>query len=109
MPLSTVMTPNHIIVSEVNGMINWYRVEHPFENAKPEEKFITVFDDVDKEYNFKAQLPEDASCPANFMVYTKSHQNLLIGTTNGILGMLNVPAEKISDEDYDEGKEEEQK
>ena len=100
------MTPNHIIVSETNGMINWYRIEHPFENAKPEEKYITIFDEVDKEYNFKAQLPQDTTSPANFMTYTKSHQNLMMGTTNGFLAMLNVPAEKISEDEDNDNEEE---
>ena len=31
-PLSSLMTPKHIIVSETNGLINWYRIEQPFEN-----------------------------------------------------------------------------
>ena len=88
-----------MIVSESNGMINWYRIEHPFDNAKPEEKFITIFDDIDKQYNFKTQLPEDSESPANFMLYSKSHQKLMIGTSNGILSLLNVPSEKISDEE----------
>jgi len=108
-PLSTVMTPKHLIVSEANGMIHWYRIEHPFENAKPEDKFITIFDEIDKEYNFLEQLPESAAAPASHMHYTKSHQNLLIGTTNGILSLLNVPAEKFSEEEEDQEKEEEQK
>jgi len=47
-PLSTIMTPKHIIVSESNGMVNWFRIEHPFENAKPEDRNITIFDDIDK-------------------------------------------------------------
>ena len=72
-PLSSLMTPKHIIVSETNGMINWYRIEQPFENLKPEEKSIKIFDDIDKQYNFKAQLPEEAESPANYMIYTKSH------------------------------------
>lgn len=98
-PLSSVMTPKHIIVSEVSGLINWYKIEHPYENAKPEDKYITIKDEVDQQYNFKAQLPEEAESPANFMMYTKSHQNLLIGTQNGVLSLLNVPAEKISEEE----------
>jgi hypothetical protein len=41
------------------------------------------------------------------MIYSKSHKNLLIGTRNGVLSLLNVPAEKVSDEDYEqEGQEE---
>ena len=47
-PLSSIMTPKHIIVSETNGMINWYRIDQPFENLKPEEKSITINDDIDK-------------------------------------------------------------
>ena len=97
-------------MSETSGMINWFRIEHPFENAKPEEKFITIFDDVDKQYNFKNKLAEEAEeaeSPANYMMYTKSHQNIMIGSSNGVLSLLNVPSEKISDEDYEnEGQEE---
>lgn len=51
-PLSTVLTPRHLIVSKKNGEINWFRIEHPFENAKPEDKFITIFDDIHKKYSF---------------------------------------------------------
>ena len=103
------MTPKHLIVSEESGMINWYRLEQPYENAKPEEKFITIFDDIDKEYNFMAQAPHDAACPANFMHYSKSHMNLLIGSSNGMLTLLNVPAEKLSEDDEEQDKEDEQK
>ena len=93
-------------------MINWFRIEHPFENAKPEEKFITIFHDIEKTYNFKSKLAEhaeEAEHPASFMLYTKSHSDLMIGTNNGVLSLLNVAAEKISDEDYDNEQQEEQK
>lgn len=108
-PLCSVMTPKHILVSESNGMINWYRIEHPFENAKPEDKFITIFDDVVKEYNYREQLPKDAPSPANHMLYTKSHQNLLIGTTNGFLTKLNVPSEKETEDEEEQENPDEQK
>ena len=52
-PLSTILTPRHLIVSEENGKINWFRIEHPFENAKPEDKFVTIFDEIHKQYDFK--------------------------------------------------------
>ena len=42
------------VEKEDSGLINWYRIEHPFENAKPEDKFVTIFDDIHKQYNFKA-------------------------------------------------------
>ena len=108
-PLSSLMTPKHIIVSETNGMINWYRIEQPFENLKPEEKSIKIFDDIDKQYNFKAQLPEEAESPANYMIYTKSHQNLLIGTSNGVLSLLNVPSEKFSEDEEEQENPDDQK
>lgn len=108
-PLSSLMTPKHIIVSETNGMINWYRIEQPFENLKPEEKSIKIFDDIDKQYNFKAQLPEEAESPANYMIYTKSHQNLLIGTNNGVLSLLNVPSEKFSEDEEEQENPDDQK
>jgi hypothetical protein len=98
-PLSTVLTPKHLIVSEANGMIHWYRIEPPLLGAKQEDNFITIFDEVDKEYNFKEQLPDGAVEPAAHMHYTKSHLNLLIGTANGILSLLSVPAERISDDE----------
>ena len=36
-PLSVVMTPRHILVSQANGIINWIKVELPNEYAKPED------------------------------------------------------------------------
>jgi len=106
-PLASVMTPKHLIVSEENGMINWYRIEHPFDNAKPEDKFITIMDEVDKEYNFREALPPDSESPAHYMIYSKSHAHLLLGTANGVLSLLNVASEKVTDEDYEqEGQEE---
>ena len=82
-------------------MINWIKIEHPYENAKPEDAMITIEKDIDKEYNFSERLPEDTASPANFMRYSKSHQSLLLGTTNGFITLLNVPAEKISEEEAD--------
>ena len=58
-PLSVVMTPRHILVSQVDGIINWIKIEPPYEGAKPEDCFITIEDDIDKEYNFAEKLPED--------------------------------------------------
>ena len=52
-------------------MINWFRVEQPFENAKPEDKYITIFDEIDKQYDFRGQ--PDVDGPAHFIVYTSSH------------------------------------
>ena len=43
------------------------------------------------------------------MLYSKSHQNLLIGTRNGYLTLLDVPSEKISEEENDQENEEEEK
>lgn len=83
-------------------MINWIKIEHPYENAKPEDAMITIEKDIDKEYNFMEKLPEDTCNPAQFMLYSKSHQNLLLGTTNGFLTLLNVPAEKISEEEVEQ-------
>ena len=70
-PLCSVLTPKHLIVSEASGMINWFRVEQPFENAKPEDKYITIFDEIDKQYDFRGQ--PDVDGPAHFIVYTSSH------------------------------------
>ena len=30
-PLSVVMTPRHILISQADGMINWIKIEHPYE------------------------------------------------------------------------------
>ena len=45
-PLSVVFTPRHLIVSEESGLINWFNIEHPYENAKPEDKYITIKDGI---------------------------------------------------------------
>lgn len=108
-PLGVIMTPRHIIISQADGMINWIKIELPFEGAKPEDCFITIEQDIDKEYNFIEKLPEDTASPAHFMLYTKSHQNMLLGTNNGYLTLLNVPAEKVSEEEVEQDDAEEQK
>ena len=82
-------------------MINWIKIEPPYEGAKPEENFITIEDETDKEYNFSEKLSQERTIPADFMVYSKSHQNLLIGTRNGYLTLLDIPAEKISEEEVE--------
>jgi len=105
-PLSTVITPKHLLVSQANGMIYWFKIEDPFENAKPEEQFITIYDEIDKEFDFIEKLPRETASPANYILYSKSHQNLLIGTSNGYLTLLNVPAEQITEGDEEQEQEE---
>ena len=58
---------------------------------------------MDKDYIFKDAIADPASqAPASFMRYSRSHQTIIIGTKNGIIGTLPIPAEKIDDEDEEE-------
>ena len=65
---------------------------------------IKLEDEIEKEYNFAAQLGEQASNPVQYMYYSKSFKKLIIGTSNGVLAILPIEAEKQTyEEDEDDG------
>jgi hypothetical protein len=104
-PENVLFTPKHMIVSDNAGVISWYKVEPPYENqaGKDVDSFLTIQDKVDKDYIFKDAIPDPASqAPASFMHYSRSHQFIIVGTRNGILGTLPIPAEKIDEDDEEE-------
>jgi WD40 repeat protein len=108
-PLTTLLTQKNIIVSTDDGLLTWYRVEQPIENTDGtiEDSFaISMLDQVDYEYDFYAnknnvtgESDDSNRYPAAYLKYSRSYNQVLLGTQNGLLGKVAVPAEKPEEED----------
>lgn len=105
-----MVTQKHMIVSTDDGLITWYRIEPPYENADGKvdgSLCLKLLPQIAYEYDFQEQIPEESTCPAFYMKYSKSHKNILIGTQNGILAKLAVEAEQLNEEEEeDDGQKE---
>lgn len=122
--LSLLLTQKHLIVSLEDGLIQWYRTEMPqinFKSESTQDNHITITEDIDQEYKFEAaQLAAnlDAAAeippePIAFMHYSRSYKKIIMGTTQGLIGVLGVEAEAINEDEENEedqhGKEKETK
>jgi hypothetical protein len=67
-------------------------------------------DEIDQQYNFTQKIhPEgDVLESVDYMHYNKSFRHMYVGTKHGLLGILPVPAEAVS-EDFDEDENQEEK
>lgn len=108
--LSLLLTQKHLIVSLEDGLIQWYRTEMPqinFKNEANQDSHITITEDIDQEYKFEAaQLAAnlDAAAeippePIAFMHYSRSYKKIIMGTTQGLIGVLGVEAEAINEDE----------
>ena len=59
----------------------------------------------EKKYNFAEQLG-DSGAPAQFAYYSKKFARMIIGTSNGVLAVLPIQAEKFDDGDGQEEEDE---
>jgi hypothetical protein len=98
-----------------DGLIQWYRTEMPEINFKAgadanQDNHITVTEDVDQEYRFEpAQLSANADGtteippePIAFMHYTRSYKKLVMGTQQGLIGILGIEAEALNEDEEPE-------
>lgn len=113
-PLVLLITQKHMIASLDNGLIQWYHTEMPEINFKAgadqqqnDNYRLTVTEDIDQEYNFEPNqlsanidatvevLPE----PIAYMHYSKSYKKIIMGTTQGLIGLLAIEAEAVNEEE----------
>ena len=106
-PVETVLTQKHLIVSHADGKLNWFKIEPPYDNEKEADMHLKLFEKIEKEYNFTEKLPEDSPEPANYIHYSRSHKRMLIGTKGGLIAALPIIAEKsnFDDDEVDDGEE----
>jgi hypothetical protein len=97
-------------------MIQWFRTEMPEitfnkgATAAEEDtgKSLTITDDVDQEYRFEptqlsAQMDaEPAPEPIAYMHYSRTFKKLIMGTAQGLIGLLAVEAEVVNEEEEPE-------
>lgn len=113
-PLALVLTQRHMVVSMEDGMIQWYRTEMPeitFKKDVDNNDKLTVTEDIEQEYKFEpAQLSANIDVtmdvppePIAFMHYSRGYKKLIMGTQQGLIGLLSVEAEALNeDEDPEE-------
>jgi len=103
-PMTTIVTQKHMIVATDEGIMQWYKIEPPYDgmgDKDADQMCLKLLDEIDQEYNFSDQLREENKAPVAFMHYSKSYKRIVIGARNGVLGRLYVEAE-VLDEDEDE-------
>lgn len=111
-PMTAILTQKHLIVSLEDGLIQWYRTEMPEINFKGGEdnNKLTITEDVDQEYKFEAvslQANIDASVeippePIAFMHYTRTFKKIIMGTDQGLIGLLPIEAEALNEDEEPE-------
>jgi len=106
-PVDTVLTQKHLLVSHADGKLNWFKIEPPYDNEKEADMHLKLFEKIEKEYNFAERLPEDCQEPASIIHYSRSHAKMLIGTASGLVAALPIAAEKsnFDDDEVDDGEE----
>ena len=113
--LAVLLTQKHLIVSMEDGLIQWYRTEMPPINFKAaaesvQDKHIILTQDVDQEYKFEpAQLSANTDSttevppePIAFMHYTRNFKKIIMGTHQGLIGILGIEAEAINEDEEQE-------
>lgn len=116
-PMTILLTQRHLIVSQDDGMIQWYRTEMPEINFKQgsdpqaNDNKLTVTEDIDQEYHFEpAQLSANAADaveasppePVAYMHYSRNHKKIIMGTQQGLIGLLAVEAEALNEDEEPE-------
>ena len=122
-PLTALITQKHMIVSLDDGMIQWYRTEMPEITFKGGEQNadshkLTVTEDIDQEYKFEAAQLSAAAMdvadagpiePIAYMHYSRSHKKIVMGTQQGLIGLLAVEAEALNEDEENEDDHKEDK
>lgn len=98
-------------------MIQWYRTEMPEINFKSnndqqqDNNKLTITDEVDQEYKFEASQLSAAAIdataevpvePIAYMKYSRSFKKIIMGTTQGLIGILAVEAEAVNEDEEPE-------
>ena len=114
-PLACLMTQRHMIVSTEDAMISWYRIQLPeinMGNDQNSDLHLTVTEELDQEYKFEPnQLqaaatftaqPEQAPEPVAYMHYSRSFKKIIMGTQQGLIGLLAIEAEAINEDEEED-------
>lgn len=106
-PMTTLLTQRHMIVSQADGIISWYKIDMPM-YEESQDVHITLINEIEKEYPFMDYLG-DSGAPAQYMYYSKSFERIVIGSTNGVLALLPIVAEKMDTGEENEDEENQEK
>jgi hypothetical protein len=108
--MTTLLTQKHMVIFKDNGIVSWHRIEMPRQIDENSDEGIEYDKKlgIEKQYNFSEQLG-DSEAPAQYVYYSKKFQKMIIGTSNGVLAVLPIAAEKFDDgeggDEEDEGQE----
>lgn len=119
-PLALLLTQKHLIVSLDDGMIQWYRIEMPeinFKKDNDETYKLTITEDIDQEYKFEAaqlsaQIDTEGTNviePIAYMHYSRNYKKIIMGTQQGLIGLLAVEAEALNEDEEPEEEHKEEK
>lgn len=105
-PISLIITWCHLIVSQETGLIQWFKVDQPdlIMNEKDKENAkLTILDTVEKEFNLDLTIGETSELEQiAHMQYNKQYTQMIMASSTGIIGRLEVAADKLNDDDDEE-------
>jgi len=110
-----IFTLKHLIVSMEDGLMNWHKLDVPTFLANEKDdgtKRLTVLDEIGQEWNLGFTIGETGEHEViSHMHYSRSFKELVMGTTTGLFGRLEVEAEQLDEgeDEEGEGKKEEEK
>lgn len=118
--MTCLMTQRHFIVSTEDSYIHWHRLQLPeivIGNEANTDYKLKVLDDIDQEYKFEANQNvmqtgalDNSNEPVAYMHYSRSFKKIIMGTQQGMIGVLAVEAEAINeDEEEDDNHHEKEK
>lgn len=91
---SIIMTHVHLIVSQEEGLIQWFKIDLPEEYASEKEnqdRKLQVLDEIEQEFIFESHIGETGEREfISHMHYSRSFSQLIMGTPTGLIGRLEV-------------------
>jgi hypothetical protein len=95
-----------MIISLDEGSIHWYKTEPPMLTLNDKDKDsqkLTVLDEIEQDFLLNIKVGEsDTPEHVSYMHYNRAFTSLIMGTSTGVFGRLEVMAEAINDEEEEE-------
>lgn len=95
----------HLIVSQEDGIIQWFKIEPPdiYNEKEKEDPKLKILDEVEQEFDLGMNIGETGEKEyIAHMHYSKDFGQLIMGTHSGLFGRLEVQAENNLDEEDEE-------
>ena len=109
-----LLTQKHLIVSQDDGLLQWFKLDLPVilsSDKDNDTKHLTVENVVEMEWNLNRTIGETGDYEVvSHMHYSRDFRQLIIGTSTGMFGRLEIEAEAVNfEEDEEEAQQKQEK